>query len=193
MQLSIMRRQLIAQVAWTGLSSLGQLLAQLAQLLHQQVDGLLLAVDGQVQRFQQVFAVAGLDLQRFHTRLQSVETVAAHAKALAKRRTPSRIFSSSAVANDRRRLAMSGFWLKNGAPGTKATPWSMARLASSLASVSLPPWPVKRSHRNRPPCGAVNSTASPSSARSACIITWARWAYTWRTLASAAGMWPAAR
>ena len=79
-----MRWQLIAQVAWAGLSRLGQLLAQLAQLLQQRVDALLLAVDGQVQRFQQVFAVAGLDLQRFHTRLQCVQTVAAHASALAR-------------------------------------------------------------------------------------------------------------
>ena len=70
MQLSIMRRQLIAQVAWTGLSSLGQLLAQLAQLLHQQVDGLLLAVDGQVLLLQQVIGIAGLDLQIHDTRLQ---------------------------------------------------------------------------------------------------------------------------
>ena len=71
MQLSIMRRQLIAQVAWTGLSSLGQLLAQLAQLLQQRVDALLLALDSEVERLQQILAVAGLHLQRFHTRLQS--------------------------------------------------------------------------------------------------------------------------
>ena len=39
-----MRRQLIAQVAWAGLPSLGQLLAQLAQLLQQRVDALRSAI-----------------------------------------------------------------------------------------------------------------------------------------------------
>ncbi len=49
--------------------------------------------------------------------------------ALAKRATPSRILSSGAVAKLRRKVAWSGLAQKNGAPGTKATFCSMARLA----------------------------------------------------------------
>ena len=58
-----MRGNLVTQRAWGALSGFGQAFAQQAQLVQQQIDLLLLAVELIVQLFQQVVAVGGLDLQ----------------------------------------------------------------------------------------------------------------------------------
>jgi len=58
-----MRRQFIAQIALPDLATFGLLPAQLDHFAQQQIQLLLLAKDGLVQLVQQVFGVAGLDLQ----------------------------------------------------------------------------------------------------------------------------------
>src|SRR5262249_36138829 len=114
----------------------------------------------------------------------------AHQSARPRRATPSLIFSTSAVAKLSRSVAVSGSLAKNGAPGTNATPCSIARCANSPASFTLPPAPVRRAQKNRPPCGSVNSIAAPSSRFSASAIACERSAYFWRTLRKVAGMRP---
>jgi hypothetical protein len=57
------RWQLVARIAQHGLAAFGQLLAQARDFAQQQIDLLLLAVDRGVELLQQVFGVAGLDLE----------------------------------------------------------------------------------------------------------------------------------
>ena len=56
--------------------------------------------------------------------------------------TPCTIFSTPTVANDNLSVDVSGPFAKNGAPGTNATPFSIARFANSPASFTFPPAPV---------------------------------------------------
>ena len=62
-QKSVMRRQLVAQIARRAGVAARLLLAQLLQLVQQRINLQLLAVDRHVQLLQQVFAVAGFDFQ----------------------------------------------------------------------------------------------------------------------------------
>ena len=55
---------------------------------------------------------------------------------------PSSILSTPTVAKLSRKVERSGSCAKNGTPGTKATPWSMARLAKSTALRPRPSAPV---------------------------------------------------
>ena len=58
-----MRRQFVTQIARCRVASLWNLLAQTQQLAGKVVNLLLLAVDDEVELIEQVFGVAGLDLQ----------------------------------------------------------------------------------------------------------------------------------
>ena len=60
---SVMRRQFVAQIERCCTASFWNLLAQTPQLAGKVVNLLLLAVDDEVELIEQVFGVAGLDLQ----------------------------------------------------------------------------------------------------------------------------------
>jgi len=62
-EVSVMRRQLVAQVTQRSCALGGCLLAQPLQLLRESVNLVLLADDDLVEAVQQVFGKAGLDFQ----------------------------------------------------------------------------------------------------------------------------------
>ena len=61
--------QLITQVVLAGWAGFGQALPQLAHSGLQAVNQLLLAVEREVQGFEQILVKAGFDLQRLDARL----------------------------------------------------------------------------------------------------------------------------
>ncbi|EHN64093.1 AraC family transcriptional regulator [Comamonas testosteroni ATCC 11996] len=105
---SVMRRQFVAQIAHRP-PAFWRLALEFPHLVDQQIDLLLLTVDRHIELFEQILGVAGLDLQLHDSLLQRFVTVAHALSALARRAIPARILSSSAVANERRKVAVSGF------------------------------------------------------------------------------------